>query len=87
MLRDEITDDDRATWQASSPIDWANESFAISVSMEAGYCVPTKAGCSYDEDNECLDEGESERVVVVDRSYVQRNTPIVRDRLVKAGVR
>jgi hypothetical protein len=73
--------------QASDPIDWVNESFAISVSLGAGYCTPTKAGCWYDEGNERLDDGELERTVVVDRSYVESNTPTVRDRLTKAGVR
>jgi hypothetical protein len=34
-----------------------------------------------------LDPGEPEKVVVVDRSYIEINTPIVRDRLIKAGVR
>jgi hypothetical protein len=84
-LLDEVTDEDRATWQASDPIDWANESFAISVSLEVDYCIPTKAGCWYDEDNERLDEGELERTVVVDRAYIESNTPTVSDRLVKAG--
>jgi hypothetical protein len=57
------------------------------VSPEVGYCVRTDSGCWYDADNEHLDPGEPEKVVVVDRSYVEINTPIVRDRLVKAGVR
>lgn len=84
-LVDEITDEDRATWQAS--IDWANESSMISVSLGVGYCVPTNAGCWYDAGNERLDEGELERTVLVDRSYIESSTPTVRDRLVKAGVR
>jgi hypothetical protein len=86
LLRD-ITHEDRSTWLASGLIDWANESFAILVSPEVGYCVRTDSGCWYDADNEHLDPGEPEKVVVVDRSYVEINTPIVRDRLVKAGVR
>ncbi len=87
QLLDEITDEDRATWRASTPIDWANESFAISVSPEVQYCVGTDTGCWYGAGNERLDQGEPEKVVVVDRSYVETNTPAVRDRLVKAGVR
>jgi hypothetical protein len=83
----EVTDQDRATWRASTPADWANESFTISVRPEVGYCVGTDGGCWYDTAKERLDEGEPERTVVVDQSYVERHTRIVRDRLVKAGVR
>jgi hypothetical protein len=38
-LLDGVTDEDRARWRASRPIDWANESFAIAVSPEVGYCI------------------------------------------------
>jgi hypothetical protein len=68
------------------PIDWANESFAISVSPEARYCVPTGSGCWYDPGNKRLEQGEPEKVVVIDQTYIETNTPAVRDRLVKAGV-
>jgi hypothetical protein len=74
-LLDEVTDQDRATWLDSAPIDWANESFAISVSPEVGYCVRTDAGCWYDTENERLDEGEPERAIVVDRCYIETDTP------------
>ena len=82
-----VTDNDRATWQGSSPIDWANESFAISTSPEVQYCVGTETGCWHDADDERLDQGEPERIVVVDRSYIETNGPTVADRLVKAGIR
>lgn len=86
VLRQGVTEDDRETWRASGPIDWANESFAISISPAVRYCVRTDTGCWYEADNERLDPGEPEKVVV-DRSYIEINTPTVRDRLVKAGVR
>jgi hypothetical protein len=88
-LRDEVavTDEDRATWRASTPTDWANESFAISLTPEVGYCVPTGSGCWYDAGNESLDKGEPERTVIVDRSHIETHTRAVGDRLVKAGVR
>ena len=47
QLLDEVTDEERAAWQGSSPIDWANESFAISISPEVQYCVGTDTGCWY----------------------------------------
>jgi S1/P1 Nuclease len=86
-LLDQVTDEGRATWRASEPIDWANESFAISVSPEVGYCVRTDSGCWYDAQNQRLDHGEPERTVVVDDAYIEANAPTVSDRLVKAGVR
>jgi hypothetical protein len=86
-LLDEVTDDDRTTWRASSPIDWANESFAISISPEVSYCVRVDSGCWYDAQNQRLDHGEPERTVVVDRTYIEANAPAAKDRLVKAGVR
>ena len=86
-LLDDVTDEDRATWRASTPTDWANESFAISVSPEVRYCVRTEAGCSYEADNERLDDGEPERTVVVDQSYIETHRLTVRDQLVRAGVR
>ena len=86
-LLDGITDADRATWRASTPIDWTNESFAISTSPSVGYCIRTDAGCWYGPDNERLDPGEPKRTVVVDRSYIKTNTPAARDHLAKAGVR
>jgi hypothetical protein len=86
-LLDKVADEDRATWRASRPIDWANESFAISVSPEVRCCVPTNSGCWYHPRNEHLDQGEPERVVVIDQAYIETNMPAVRVRLVKAGVR
>jgi hypothetical protein len=38
-LLEEVTNDDRATWRASTPTDWANESFAVSASPGVRYCV------------------------------------------------
>jgi len=87
QLLSEVTDGERPTWRASTPTDWANESFAISVSPEVPYCVHTDTGCWYGAGNERLDQGEPERTVVVDRSYIKTNTPAARDHLAKAGVR
>ena len=82
-----MTAEERAAWRAFTPTEWANESFAISVSPGVQYCVGTGAGCWYGPDNERLDPGEPKRTVVVDRSYIKTNTPAARDHLAKAGVR
>jgi hypothetical protein len=44
-------------------------------------------GCWYAADNARPDEREPQKTVVVDRAYIDTHTPVVRDRLVKAGVR
>ena len=87
QLLNDVTDEERAAWQGSSPIDWANESFATSVSPGVQYCVGSGTGYWYSADNEHLGRGEPERAVVVDRSYIETHAPTVRDRLVKASVR
>jgi hypothetical protein len=86
-LLDDVTHDDRATWRRSGPIDWANESFTFLVSPAVRYCVRTDTGCWYIADSDRLEPGEPQKAVVVDRSYIEINTPTVRDRLVEAGVR
>jgi hypothetical protein len=73
-LLEGVTDDNRATWRASRPIDWANESFAISIVPEVEYCVTTSSGCWYETQNARLDQGEPERTVLVDRAYIEIHT-------------
>jgi hypothetical protein len=55
------------------------------VSPEVRYCLPTESGCWYDPGNKDLDQGEPEKVVVIDQAYIETNTPAVTDRLAKAG--
>jgi hypothetical protein len=86
-LRAGITDEQRAEWLASDPVDWANESFAIAREPDLGYCVMVDETCQYAADNHEFDEGEPERVVVVDDGYLDRHAPIARERIVRAGVR
>ena len=83
-LIDEVTDKSRVMWRASGPIDWANESFAISISPEVEYCVRRGTGCWYDADNERLDPGEAEKLVVINRAYIEVNAPTHRERLEKS---
>lgn len=78
-----VTDKDRATWRASTPIDWA----ASPSRSQVGYCVRAGTGCWYHEDNERLDEGQPTRTIEIDRTYIETHAPTVREQLVKAGVR
>jgi hypothetical protein len=86
-LEAETTDADRDAWVATGPVDWANESFAIATAPTTGYCVPEDGGCSYAPGNVELDQGEPKREVVIDGAYVAAATPIIRDRIKRAGVR
>jgi hypothetical protein len=43
--------------------------------------------CRYAADNREFDEGDTERVVVVDDSYLDMHAPIARERIAMAGVR
>ena len=45
QLLSELADEDRATWRASTPIDCADDSFALSVSPELRYGVGSETGC------------------------------------------
>ena len=43
--------------------------------------------CQYAAENREFDEGEPERVVVVDDGYLDRHAQIARERIAMAGVR
>ena len=45
------------------------------------------AACQYEAGNVELDQGEAEKQVAIDAAYVAMSTPIIRDRLKRAGVR
>jgi hypothetical protein len=86
-LRAGITDEQRADWLDSDPVAWANESSAIARDPDVGYCVTVGDTCEYAADKLEFDEGEPERVVVVDDGYLDRHAAIVRERIAMAGVR
>jgi hypothetical protein len=86
-LRAGITDEQRARWLASDPVDWANESFAIAREPDVGYCIMVDGTCQYAAANVEFEEGEPEKVVVVDDGYLDMHAPIARERIAMAGVR
>jgi hypothetical protein len=71
-----ITPDQTQIWIRSSPRDWANESFAVSESSTTRYCHFVGSSCEPDVSP-----------LRIDRTYVEANAPIVREQLVKAGIR
>ena len=77
-LRAGITDEQRAEWLSSDAVAWANESAAIARDPDVGYCVTIGDACRYEADNRELDDGEPEKMVVVNNAYLDRHAPVVR---------
>lgn len=63
-------------WIHSDPVDWANESFEITKSVQAKYCSMQGTSC----------EAIAGKVRI-DAGYISANGPIVKEQLQKAGVR
>ncbi|MHC2627250.1 hypothetical protein ACVIW2_009337 [Bradyrhizobium huanghuaihaiense] len=64
-------------WVQSGPRDWANESFAITEDVKTHYCMLETGACTNIEGAH----------VEIDDAYIAANTAVVRERLLKAGVR
>ena len=64
------------SWSHSAAMAWANESFAIAEQAQTKYCIRQGASCD-----------QPSGKVKIDAAYIDANTPIVRERLQKAGVR
>ena len=86
-LRSRVTDADRDAWIYDSPVEWANESYQITVSPSVEYCHVQSGACWYDTDNLLLQREEERRTVVVDDAYVALHRSTVETRLTQAGVR
>lgn len=86
-LRRSISTEQRAAWRFDSPIEWANESYQITIAPEIRYCVQQQGACWYDQSNMMLDQDEDWRSLAIDEAYLQRHTPAVKQRLQQAGVR
>jgi S1/P1 Nuclease len=86
-LSEIIAASDRATWTATTVEVWAGESYAIAREKHTEYCMVVGNKCVYEPGNETYDPGETEKVVLVDDSYLERQEPIVTERLKRAGVR
>lgn len=86
-LSPEITDHERALWQFDSPVEWANESYQITISPEVEYCHQQKGACWYSTQNMMLNDGEAQRSVTIDRPYIAIHRETIIARLKQAGVR
>jgi hypothetical protein len=86
-LRKQISDEQRMAWKYDSPVEWANESYQITISPTTKYCVQKHGACWYKEDNMMLDQGEAWRHDSISDDYLLKNAPIISLRLQQAGVR
>jgi S1/P1 Nuclease len=66
----------KATWTASVPRDWANESFAIAEAPRTRYCEMHGASCDIAASH-----------LTIDAAYLDADEPVVKEQLQKAGVR
>lgn len=83
-----ITDENRAKWKAVMlPLDWANESFAISRDPKVGYCVMVGDMCQYSADMAQLTGDTPQRTFEPAGDYNEDFAPVVTERLQAAGVR
>jgi len=89
-LEAEITEAERNEW-VHAPVDaaavasWANESLSIARQPSVQYCVQHDRACWYSADQPQF-TGNQRTVDISDR-YIEKHTPVVRDRLKRAGVR
>jgi len=86
-LRSEISDRDRELWKFDSPVEWANESYQITISAETQYCTQQQGACWYSSDNMLLSRGEPVREFLLSKDYLLANQDAVALRMKQAGVR
>lgn len=86
-LGGQISAAEREAWRHDSPIEWANESFQVTIAPATGYCVWQQGACWYSADNMLLSGGEQRRLQTISRAYLRRHAETVERRLQQAGVR
>jgi hypothetical protein len=82
-----ITENDRRSWLTDSTIEWANESYQITLSPDTGYCTMKDDGCWYWPYFRTLKKGNMQREMIITQDYLSANQEIVELRLKQAGVR
>ena len=71
----------------AAAIEWADESFQITITPSVNYCVQKQGVCWYTSDNMMLGKGESWRDITITEDYLDMHAAIVTQRLQQAGVR
>ncbi|MDH3410581.1 MAG: S1/P1 nuclease, partial [Gammaproteobacteria bacterium] len=86
-LRGSVSDWQRVDWQDDSVVEWANESYQITIAPSVGYCVRKQGACWYREDKKLLTTGEPRRRMAISDGYLEQHKAIVIKRLQQAGIR
>ena len=86
-FRAAITSEQKEAWRFDSPIEWANESYQITSSPAAKYCVWQQGACWYTKDNMLLDTNEPWHTLSIDVAYLERHAETVKKRIQQAGIR
>lgn len=86
-LRASISDWQRASWLGSSPVEWANESYQITISPSVGYCVRQQDACWYTGERLILRDSDRRRRMDISDEYLSMHGAIVSQRLQQAGLR
>jgi len=82
-----ITDRERSTWRLDSPVEWANESYQVTISPATEYCTRQQGACWYRTSNMMLDQGEPKRELDASAQYLATHKETVERRLKQAGLR
>ena len=86
-LRELITVEQRTNWSHDSPIEWANESFQVTIAESVNYCVQKQGACWYSNENMMLDSGEPWRDIEITNDYLEMHAAIISQRLQQAAIR
>jgi hypothetical protein len=86
-LSESVSDRQRADWLSSSPWQWSAESYAVTLRPDVGYCLMVQQACRYSASQATFAEGQARRSVPIDDAYMDRAWPIIRERVVQAGIR
>ena len=69
------------------PASWAEESYQITISPKAKYCVKKSGACHYSSTIEALTKDVEKRVQTIDDAYLRLFAPVAQERLRRAGFR
>lgn len=82
-----VSDADRLSWQSGSSIEWADESYQITIRPETGYCFMRQGACWYSDTTLMLIDGDAQRAVTIDQLYLTMQRKTIELRLKQAGIR
>ena len=76
---------DVKAWVATAPVDWANESYRITLAPETAYCTQVGANCQYSPAS--LKRTNPKRVQRIDQAYLAAHQQLASEQVAKAGFR